>query len=57
MEIKKYSIKEVAKMLDITEKEVQNHIKQSDLIATKIGDKTWVSENNLNNFINGVRWG
>lgn len=53
MSIKLYSLKEVAKLLDVTERTLHNYIKTGKLKRQKIGGKWKISDENLKKFING----
>lgn len=53
MEIKVYTLKEVAEVIKVTERTLLTYIKEGKLKATKIGGKWIVSQENLQNFING----
>ena len=53
MSIKLYSLKEVAKLLDVTERTLHNYIKTGKLKGQKIGGKWKISDENLKKFING----
>jgi excisionase family DNA binding protein len=53
MEIKVYTLKEVAEVLKVTERTLLTYIKEGKLKANKIGGKWIISQENLQNFING----
>lgn len=53
MSIKLYSLKEVAHLLDVTERTLHNYIKSGKLKGQKIGGKWKISDENLKKFING----
>lgn len=48
-----YSLKEVAQLLDVTERTLHNYIKAGKLKGQKIGGRWKVSEENLKRFVNG----
>jgi len=51
LDIKLYSMQEVAKLLKVTEKTIQTYIKNERLKAQKIG-RTWkITESNFRKFI------
>lgn len=52
-EIKLYDIKELAEILHVSTRTLMRYIKDERLRAVKIGGKWTVSEENLQNFING----
>ena len=51
-DIKIYSMKEVATILDVTERTLYSYIKNGKLKAKKIGGKWMITEENLKKFIN-----
>ena len=53
MEIKVYTLKEVSEVLKVTERTLLTYIKEGKLKANKIGGKWIISQENLQNFING----
>lgn len=53
MDIKVYTLKEVSEVLKVTERTLLTYIKEGKLKANKIGGKWIVSQENLQNFING----
>ena len=52
MEIKVYTLKEVAEVLKVTERTLLTYIKEEKLKAKKIGGKWIISQENLQDFIN-----
>ncbi|PKE20732.1 helix-turn-helix domain-containing protein [Macrococcoides caseolyticum] len=53
MSVKTYTVDEVAKMLDCTERTIRNYIKAGKIKAVKMGRKYIISEDNYKKFING----
>lgn len=51
LDIKVYSIKQVGKILNVTERTLLNYIKDEKLKAQKIGGKWVITEENLRKFI------
>lgn len=51
--IKLYNLKELSSILGVTVRTLMNYIKDGKLKAVKIGGKWVVTEENLQNFING----
>ena len=51
--IKVYTLAEVAKKLQLTERTLHTYIKQKKIKAVKIGGRWHISEENLKNFLNG----
>ena len=49
-----YNVREVSKIISTTERTIINHINQGLLKATKQGKKFIITQENLNNYINGV---
>lgn len=52
-DFKLYTLKELAPILDTTQRALLTYIKENKLKAVMIGGKWRVSEKNLNDFING----
>ena len=52
-EIKLYSLKDLAKLLNVTERTLHNYIKSGKMKGQKIGGKWQISETNLQRFLNG----
>lgn len=53
LDIKIYSLQEVAKILKVTERTVHTYIKEGGIKGRKIGGKWRVTEENLRIFIRG----
>lgn len=54
MEIMKmYTLRDLAKILNLTERTMHNYIKSGKLKGQKIGGKWQISETNLTKFLNG----
>jgi len=51
LDIKLYSMQEVAKLLKVTEKTIQTYIKNERLKAQKIGRRWKITESNFRKFI------
>jgi len=51
LDIKVYSIKQVGKILNVTERTLLSYIKDGKLKAQKIGGKWVITEENLRKFI------
>ena len=49
-----FSVREVSKIISTTERTIMNHINQGLLKATKQGKRFIITQENLNNYINGV---
>jgi excisionase family DNA binding protein len=52
-DIKVYTLKEVASLLKVTERTLLTYLKEKKLKGNKIGGKWIISQENLQNFING----
>lgn len=52
-DIKVYTLKEVAEVLKVTERTLLTYLKEGKLKGTKIGGKWIISQENMQNFING----
>jgi excisionase family DNA binding protein len=52
-DIKLYSLKALAEILNVTERTLHNYIKSGKLKGQKIGGKWQISESNLQKFLNG----
>jgi excisionase family DNA binding protein len=51
--IKLYSLKDLQKVLGVTQRTLQTYIKDGKLKGQKIGGKWQISESNLRKFVNG----
>jgi len=48
-----YTLKDLAKLLEVTERTLHTYVKDGKLKAVKIGGKWKVTQDNLQKFING----
>lgn len=51
--IRTYTVEEAARILNVTIGTVRNHIKKNILLARRKGKNYIITEENLNNYING----
>ena len=51
--LKLYTVKDLAAILEVTERTIMNYIAQGKLKGAKIGGKWKVSEEALTNYLNG----